>query len=239
MAGRPYKESPGRWLVISDLQIPFEAEYALQFCKKVQREYRVPQANILNVGDEVDAYFGSQYRKNPDAIFTPTSELAITRDKVAEWGDAFPKMRLAISNHGTRWAKKAAEAEIPSQMLRAYRDIIGAPEGWQWRYRWEIDTKHPFTMLHGINYSGFGGARNAAIDNGRSTLIGHLHSHAGISYVRTHHLDIWGFNVGCLIDEEAFAFEYGKHMRHKPCLGVGVVLDEGKSAIWIPYNPKA
>lgn len=237
MAGRPYKVSPDRWLVISDLQIPFEAEFALEFCWRLAKEYRVPPENVLCVGDEVDQYFGSTFKRDPDALHTPDSEIQISREKVADWAKQFPQMKLAVSNHGMRWAKRAFDAELPSQMLRPYQDLIGSPPGWKWKYRWVIKAKHPFQMIHGMGYSGFSGARNAAIDAGMSTVIGHLHSHAGISHVRTSALDIWGMNVGALIDEDAYAFNYHKHCRHKSCLGAGVVIDGGKTPIWHPYDP--
>lgn len=146
-------------------------------------------------------------------------------------------MKLAISNHGLRWARKAFDAEIPAQMLKPYQEIIEAPKGWVWKQEWKFKTKYPFRMLHGMGYGGPNAARNAALDARMSTIIGHVHSHAGISYLLGNGMDemIWGFNCGCMIDNEAFAFEYGKYNRQKPIIGLGVVVDEGKTPIFIPY----
>ncbi len=226
-----------RFLFISDLQIPFAAPKALAFCKSVQKEFKIPAENICCVGDEVDEYFGSQFKKDPDALHTPNSEIRVSREMLQSWYKAFPLMKLAISNHGLRWAKKAFEAEIPSQMLKPYQEIIGAPSGWVWKDRWLIKgAKVPILMIHGMGYGGQSGARNAAIDAGMNTVIGHLHSHAGVSYVNTVGQKIWGLNTGCLIDEKAYAFNYGRDMRHKPVLGVGVVLDGGLTPLFIPYE---
>lgn len=230
------KPSADRFLFISDLQIPFEAADALKFCKAVQKEFKIPDDAIYNVGDEVDQYFGSAYKKDPNGWHTANSELAASREKLTRWYRAFPDMKLAVSNHGLRWAKKAFEAEIPSQMIRPYQEIIHAPQTWVWKSEWVIKTKYPIKMIHGMGYSGQTAHRNAAMDHGMNVVIGHLHSNAGIAIINTHGQRIWGMNVGCLIDEESYAFAYNKYQRQKPILGVGVVVDGGLTPIFIPYE---
>jgi hypothetical protein len=165
--------------VISDLQIPFEDEGALEFALKVQRDFKIPKSAILNVGDEVDQYFGGQWKKDPSVNFSAAQEILITKKKLKSWYRHFPEMKLAISNHGLRWARKAFDAEIPSQMIRPYQEIIEAPAGWIWKQEWRFKTDHPFRMIHGMGYSGPSAARNAALDARISTVIGHVHSHAG------------------------------------------------------------
>lgn len=196
---------------------------------------------MMHVGDELDQFHGGMYEKGSEYELTPKQELKAAKEILKEWYATFPKMKLAISNHGLRWIKKAAHAEIPSQLLRDYRQVIEAPEGWQWREEWIIPTKHRFRMIHGMGYSGRNGARNAAIDAGMSTVIGHLHSFAGIDYINTQITDpyafpMWAFNTGCLIDPESFAYSYGKYNRQKPCLGVGIIFNEGSTPLWVPYR---
>ncbi len=209
---------------------------ALDFFRYVVKHYDIPDENVMHAGDEADQFHGSMHEKGADYALTPTQELKLTKEILKEWYAAFPKMKLAISNHGLRWVKKASHAEIPSQLLQDYRTIIEAPRGWQWREEWVIPTKKPFRLIHGMGYSGRNGARNAAIDAGMSTAIGHLHSFSGIDYINTQSLGIWGMNVGCLIDGESFAFNYGKYNRQKPCLGVGVVFNEGAMPVWVPLS---
>lgn len=226
-----------RGLFISDCQIPFEAEHALDFCLQVQKEFKIPKENIYNVGDELDLYHGSLHKKDPDAELTPRQELALARKKLKEWYKAFPQMKLAISNHGLRYLRKAIDADIPSEVLRCYRELIDAPREWIWRDRWEIKGERaPMIMVHGMGYGGIYGHRHAALDFGVNTIIGHLHANAGVSYINTHNRKIWGMNTGCLIDVDAFAFAYGKYNRSKPVLTVGVVLDGGLTPILIPYE---
>lgn len=225
-------------LLISDLQIPFEAEKALEFCAYLKRHYRIPNENVLNVGDELDCYHGGRWPKDPNGRFSATGELAQAKETLKAWYRAFPEMKLAISNHGLRWVKKASEAEIPAQLMRAYRDIIEAPSGWQWKDEWRFTgLKHPFRMIHGMGYSGMNGHRMAALDAGMSTAIGHLHSHAGIVHLRTlGGMKIWGFNTGSLIDPSQYAFSYGRENRMQPCIGAGVIFDQGSVPVWHPYD---
>jgi|GEM_PF-1736958 len=226
------------YLVIPDLQIPFEAEHALRFCIEVAREYDVSPDNVLCVGDEIDQNFGSMYASDPDATHTANSEIRASIDRLKQWYRAFPFVRVCNSNHGDRWLRKASNAQIPSQLLRAYREIIEAPEGWRWSDVWRIPaSKHPFLMEHG--HRGAGGIhahRQKAIDNGISTVHGHLHASAAIAYVRTQNQKLWGFNCGSLIDVEAYAFKYNSRDRYKPGLGCGVILDGGRRPLWVPYE---
>lgn len=227
-----------RGLFISDTQLPFEAANALKFCKAVQVEYGIKNEDCYHVGDEVDQYFGSQYGKDPDAYYTPGSEIKITIDKLKEWYRAFPKMKLCTSNHGQRWAKKAVEAEIPSQMMKAYQEVLEAPKGWVWKDKWQFDAgMRKIAVVHGVGYSGVSAMRNVTLDAADECVVfGHLHSSAGVIYTKTEFKDVWSMNVGCLIDREAFAFTYAKANRQKAQLGVGVVLDGGLMPIFVPYE---
>lgn len=226
-----------RALFISDTQIPFEAPGALKFCRAVAREFKIPADCIYHVGDEVDQYFGGAWDKSPDALHTPSSELRESRERLRQWYAAFPNLKLAVSNHGTRWARKASMSGIPSQFMRDYRDILGAPKTWQWRDHWLIKMQRQRVfMFHGVGYSGATAYRQAAIDKGVNVVFGHLHSNAGIAHIVTDHGRRWGMNVGCLIDADAYAFAYSKGSKFKAWLGVGVVVDGGLTPLLIPYE---
>jgi hypothetical protein len=223
-------------LFLSDLQMPFEAQYSLKFSIRVKKEYNISDDDVYNVGDEIDAHFGGMWDKDPDALHTPNSELYECKQKLLAWYRAFPKMKICTSNHGLRWAKKAFKAGIPSQMIVPYQKLIEAPKEWRWKDHWVTNTKCPWYVFHGMGYSGMYAARTAALDNGMNTVFGHLHSSAAIMPIVTRNKQIYGMNVGCLIDTEAYAFHYGKDNRWKPWLGVGVVVDDGRYPILIPYD---
>lgn len=227
------------YLIVSDTQIPYEADRALEFVTYLKRHFKIADENCYHAGDEIDSYWGSLYKKHADSKHTAVTELQAARESLKHWYRAFPQMKLAISNHGLRWVRKAVDAEIPTQLLRSYREIIQAPEGWQWKNEWVIEgSRHRFRLIHGMGYSGARGHINAAIDGRISTAIGHLHSHAGVNHMNFlgSNGPIWSMNTGCLIDTEALAFAYGKENRYQPVLGCGVVLDGGKMPIFVPYG---
>lgn len=215
------------YLVISDLQIPFEHQDALKFCKYLQRHYKIPKENILNVGDETDNYFGGLYRRDINGNHTAKSELNDAKSRLSEWYKAFPHMKLCLSNHGSRWIRKATEAEIPSIMLRRYEEIIEAPSTWRWQKMWRIDCKHPFSVIHGDDFSGPTPHLQAAMHLGCSVAMGHHHTKSGVDYLRTDAFQRWGLVAGCLIDFEQYAFDYCRKHRNKPIISAGIVLNDG------------
>lgn len=225
-----------RYLIISDLQIPFHHPDALKHCQLVRREFGIPEKNIYCVGDELDLYFGGLWKKSIEASHTASSELKESLAELQRWYKAFPFMKVATSNHGLRWVRKAHEADIPSQLIIPYKQMIQAPYEWKWADHWDLPTKHPTRMIHGLGYNGQNGHRNAVIDHRRNMIIGHIHSHAGISFVDTGDGIRWGMNVGCMIDNTAYAFNYGKYNRHKPVLSCGVILDDGRTPLIVPMG---
>lgn len=210
---------------------------ALRFCKEVCKDFGIPRDNVASLGDESDLFHGGKWPKGADYPHTPTQEIEEARKKIRIWGAAFPEMKICDSNHMTRWHRKAFDAEIPSQIIRGLQEVYEYPEGWTFADHHVIDAgKSKFRLQHGEGFTGPGGARAAAIDNGMSTVIGHLHSHAGVQWIKTAGQEIFGVNSGCLIDPQAYAFRYGDKSRNKPCLGVTVVLDGGRFPIWIPLR---
>lgn len=234
----------GRWMIITDEQIPFEHPRALAFLKYCKSHFRIPDANVLHVGDELDEYWGGMYEKGAEFEHTPNSEMAESLEKLKLRYEAFPLMKLAISNHGTRWIRKAFHAGIPIQLMKRYEEAIQAPVGWVWRDKWLVRAKHPFLVEHGDRFGGQYPHVTAAVHNGISTVIGHFHSIAGIHHIRTQDFhpefesgfDIWGACGGCLIDFPKYAFQYAHKQKKKPKLGIILVFDDGKWPMWVPLE---
>jgi hypothetical protein len=150
-----------------------------------------------------------------------------------EWYKTFPKVKVCVGNHSALPFRQATTAGIPKRYLKTYEEIWNAPKGWEWKMDWEIDN---VLYTHGTGSSGVSGARNRAIANRQSTVIGHSHSFGGVSYMASRNDIIFGMNVGCGIDVDHIAFSYGKHFPKKPTLGCGVVMDGGRTALFIPMN---
>ena len=209
-------------LCISDTQIPFEHRDALSFCQHLIKPFqeRGDEIKVVHLGDEVDQYSLSRWPKNPNAM-GGGDELKEAKHRLSYWFDAFPSVKVCKSNHTYRAAKVAAEAGLPAEFLKSIGEVYGAPETWEWRDRWIVDD---ILFEHGEHVSGALAARTAAIQNRRSTVIGHQHQGGGVNHIASFEDMIFGMNVGCLIDVDAYAFEYGRALRNKPTLGCGIVI---------------
>jgi UDP-2,3-diacylglucosamine pyrophosphatase LpxH len=226
----------GNFLLISDLQIPFEHHKALEFCRYLKRHFQVPDENVYNVGDELDQYWGGLWDKDPDASMTANQEIQKSVETLKTWYDAFPRMKLCDSNHGTRWKRKAMASSIPSQLMRLYREVIQAPNDWLWQKHWTVDAKRPFRVEHGDDWGGQYPHTQAALHLGISVVMGHHHSKVGIQHIKTSSQSLWGMVTGCLINFEEFAFNYARAAKFKPITGCGVVSADGRQPIWVPME---
>jgi len=205
-------------LVIPDMQIPFEHKDSLAFIDAVAAN--IDPDVIMNVGDEVDQMALSRFDPDPAADGAGV-ELKKAKKKLKEWYDVFPEMLVCESNHTARVYKAAYLAGIPEEYLRTVPEWLGAPEGWEWANSWEIDG---IRFEHGDAQGGMYAARNLAVRNRKSTVIGHHHSHGGVFYIANDDEMIFGMNVGCLIDFNSIAFRYAKMSVYKPTTGCGVII---------------
>lgn len=204
-------------LAIGDLHCPFEHKDALDFLTTIKEEYS--PTKVVCMGDEIDAYALSSYIHDPDGMSSgQENDLAIK--KLKDYYKLFPEVMVCTSNHTVRPFKRAFESGIPKRFLKSYGESLEAPVTWQWKDHWMIDE---VVYEHGEGLSGEAAARNGAKGNMRSTVIGHVHSFAGISYLSTPEKLLFGFNVGCLIDVDSYAFTYGKHFKAKPIIGAGII----------------
>jgi hypothetical protein len=206
-------------LVIPDLHVPFHHKDAYKFLKAIKKKYKPNY--IVNLGDLEDWHSISMHDSDPDGL-SAGDELKALRDGVKPFIKLFPKMKICTSNHGSLPFRRAFKYGMPSDLIKDYADILKAPPGWKWADQWEVDG---VLYEHGDPFTGQNAALKCAEQNMQSTVIGHVHSFAGIQYsANSKHL-IFGFNVGCLIDRDAYAFEYAKKIKRKPILGCGVVTD--------------
>lgn len=206
-------------LAIPDLHIPFHHKDAFAFLIAVKRKYK-PQV-VVNMGDLEDWHSISMHDHDPDG-FSAGAELEQLRKQIKPLFALFPKMKICTSNHGSLPFRRAFKFGLPSELIKSYRDILQAPKDWVWADSWEVDG---VMYEHGDPFSGQNGALKSAEQNMQSTVIGHIHSFAGIQYsANSRHL-IFGFNTGCLIDKDQYAFAYAKKIKRKPILGVGLIVD--------------
>jgi hypothetical protein len=180
------------------------------------------------LGDEVDFHAISDYDTDPDGM-SAGDELKAAIAALQPLYKLFPVMKVCTSNHTSRPFRKAVKVGLPSELIKPYREFLEAPKGWDWAEYWEIDE---IIFEHGDPLTGATAAIKAATANSQSTVIGHVHAFAGIQWHATPRQLIFGFNVGCLIDKDAYAFAYGAKIKTKPVLGCGII--EGQVPMFIP-----
>lgn len=204
-------------MAIGDLHFPFAHPDYLPFLKAVKQVFKPTE--YVCMGDEIDAHALSDYDADPDG-YSAGHELAKAIEELKVLYKELPDVKVCTSNHTARPFRRAYKFGLPKALIRDYKEFLQAPKGWEWADKFEIDG---VIYEHGEGHSGRNGAITAASGNMQSTVIGHIHSFAGIQYYANPKNMIFGFNVGCLIDVNAYAFAYGAKIKTKPIIGVGLV----------------
>lgn len=204
-------------LVIPDIHIPFQHPDAFDFLQCVSEELR--PTRVVSIGDSLDMHALSRFVHDPDGM-SAGDEYKRTMLLLKQLYTIFPDVVEVESTHNFRVFKRAFEAGIPKILLKEYRDMIQAPEGWEFVENVEIDG---ILYEHGISFGGANVARTAATYNRKSTVIGHHHTQGGICYLANRKDLIFGMSVGCLIDTGAYTFEYAHSNKQKQVLMCGGV----------------
>lgn len=211
-------------LVIPDTQIPFVHEDSVAFIKSVIKKYKPKE--MVHVGDIFDQYFANAWGKTAKAAST-LEEFKLGMDFFHnELRPIFKGMKetYLIGNHDERVYKRADEASIHEMFLIPMRDLYKIPTKIELCYEYEVDGVM-YTHGHRTQCNGTNAAEVLTKEYEQSVVYGHFHTGAGIKYYSNRQRLVFGFNVGCLIDRHSYAFDYAKTNRHKPILGVGLVID--------------
>jgi predicted phosphodiesterase len=217
-------------LAISDLHCPFQHPHAFDFLSDLNKEYK-PDV-VVCIGDEVDMHAISNWNSDPDGM-SVGDETATAKVALKPLWKLFPKMIITESNHTARPYRKAFSSGISRTMMRSYNEIYDAPSTVKWVPKVFIDGVEYF---HGENMGQKTSTYSCIDKKKHSCVFGHTHAHGGVYYNETHDgRRLFGLNVGCLVDESAYAFAYGKAYPFGPTLGSGIVVD-GESAFFIPLT---
>lgn len=219
-------------LVIGDTHLPFEKEGYLDFCKRIHKAFEC--SRVVHIGDLVDNHAISYHEHDPNGK-SPEDEMIEADEHLQPWIKAFPKLYLCRGNHDALVDRKCRTSGLPLRCFKEFRDIWNLPKEWQDAFEWEFDG---VIYRHGTGYSGKYGHMQAAVDARQSSVIGHLHSVAGVEYLANSKEVMFGMSIGCGIDRKKYAFRYGKDFRRKPILGCGVVSASkmGVNAQFIPMR---
>jgi len=218
-------------LSVPDLHVPYQHPDAWDFLRDLKKE--VKPDKVICAGDEVE-YAGISFHDLNPNMPSASDEHEAAKHELKNLYKIFPEMDICISNHTSRPFRRAMKYGLPSQFIRDYRDFLEAPKEYRWADSWEYDG---VLYLHGEGYSGKNAHVQAAIGHQQSVVMGHIHSWAGVQYIRTAKKQIFGVNSGCLIDDKALAFKWAKHFATKVTLGASII-EDGKVAHFIPMESR-
>lgn len=120
------------------------------------------------------------------------------------------------------------------RFIKPFRDIYGLPMTWELEDEYVLDN---VLYTHGTGRSGKHSTYNIAIDERMSVCSGHTHSNGGVQYIANKNDTIFALNTGWLGDDEAYAFNYSRHARHRGTEGCGIVISSDE-AYFIPMTKR-
>lgn len=207
-------------LVFPDLHAPFNHPDAIPFLESLHKKYKFD--TVISTGDEVDLHAFSFHDHDPDSL-SPGHELDAAIKTLEPLYKLFPNVLLAESNHGSLVHRRAKHFGLPRHVIKSYREILQAPEGWEWHFEVSVQMTNGKRLI--VHHSYSSSVLRASQHRGVSIICGHHHSQFGVQWWRNYDdLYFAGF-AGSLVDETALAMEYGKNTMQRPILGAIGVFD--------------
>lgn len=211
-------------LVIGDIHLPFSHPNYLKFILRVRD--RIKPDKVIQIGDLVDHYALSRFQLDPDVMSQrPEFEMALKEAK--KWYKEFPELTWILGNHDERPYRKAVEIGLGTLFLNQMKDVYQCPQNWDIVPLVDWDGVH---YRHGVSVGGASGWQNYVLKSGVSTVSGHIHSVGGVRYHQSKDgRQLFILMTGCGVDDEAYAFAYGKESPSASILGCGIVEDGTKA----------
>jgi hypothetical protein len=210
-----------RVLAFSCLHAPYHHKDSLEFLSAVKAEYDPDR--ILNLGDEVDNQAIKFWPKDPD-LFSAGRELKEARKALKKLEVIYPRMDIVKSNHGSLVHRRVIAAGLPRGLIKSYNSIYGIGPGWKWHtdLNLTMSDRSPWYFCHGKRTN----ALNMSKALGCNTAQGHYHNSFLVSsWMNTRNTMYWGVQVGTLIDDSSYSYNYNKASVFRPMLGCCVILD--------------
>lgn len=219
-----------RVMILPDTHIPCMKRGALDFCKKTADKYQPHR--IVHIGDVVDNHAIS-YHEKVNGARSGKEEFRAAKRQFHELVKAFPEADWLLGNHDCLPYRQAQTIGLWDEFLKGPAEC--------WEVPWRVHERYTKLKIEGVIYShgehkphGEMAAVKQACVNFRSTVIGHLHSNAGVQYFANEEFRVFGLSVGCLVDHRKLTMQYGRTYKRKPVLGCGIV-EDGKTAHFIPW----
>lgn len=227
---QPYLGSnSGNILVVGDIHAPFTREGYLEHCLETQRKFDCSE--VIFIGDIIDSAYSSFHPTSPDG-YAAGEELDRAVDIIKEWYRVFPVAKVCLGNHDLIAMRKAFANGLSSRWIKGLDEVLGTPN---WTYDLEFEINNVL-YTHGTGSSGQNAAYNRALNWRKSVVQGHLHTESSVRYSVSSQDIIFGMQVGCGIDDDAYAFSYAKGNARKSVISCGVVLNSGTLPLVIPMS---
>ena len=214
------KYDNSRILVISDMHLPYSVAGLIPFLQMLKDKYN--PTRVICIGDELDYHANSFHDSDPD-LLSAGKELTTALDSIAKIHEMFPVMDILDSNHGSMIHRKAKHHGIPRHHIKSYNEVLGVGKGWQWHDELIVDLPNgkPVYFHHGKSANGI----QLSQTMGMSCCQGHHHNEFGIRYWANSLGLYFSLQVGCMIDNDSYAFAYNNVNLKKPIIGCAVIID--------------
>jgi hypothetical protein len=213
-------------LAIGDLHAPFDLDEYFSFVQGLKKKYQ--PGRIVFIGDLIDNHGMCFHDINVDG-YSAGDELLLARERLARYYKEFPTADVVLGNHDNIPFRKATRHGISQHVMKNPQEIWQSPDGWTWSEELWIDD---VGYHHG---TGRGRAYKLAQSTNTSTVHGHWHSDAGVVYYQKRRSRVFGVQVGCGVDNDKYAFEYGKSFKDKPVISAALIFD-GVEAMVVPMK---
>lgn len=201
-------------LIISDLHMPFNHKKALDFCIKLRDKWNCKR--IISTGDLIDNHFSSFHDISTKAKGAD-EELKLVKKVLKPWYKEFPEMYICTGNHDAIVTRKTEYANLSKEWLRPINEVLEIPN-WKFKDKWEFDN---FVVIHGTDGKNI---KNKLFKYGgnKSIIQAHFHSSTSLEYYNN---NIFGLQLGALIDKDAYAFEYAKNTSNLTILSAAIIIN--------------
>jgi predicted phosphodiesterase len=176
---------------------------------------------VVQIGDLKDQKFWSRFPKDGE-VDSGQLEFDRAEQDMIRLHKFIPNMHIIFGNHDRRIALRAADAQLPKQLVKTLDQYFDFP-GWIWHANTDPLIIDDIAFMHGdeTTYSGPG---QFATKMSRSVVYGHTHQ-MKLDYVSLFDKKIFGLNVGWLGDMQYSAFNYSRRNPSRYTLGYGVIID--------------
>lgn len=207
-------------LLISDMHIPYHHKDLIPFLTHLKDKYK--PTRVICMGDELDKNSLSYHENDPD-LPNAGQELLNSLPTIKEVHNLFPIMDIIESNHGSLVWRKAKTHGIPRHYIKSYNDVLGVDDGWQWHFDLTITLPNgqPCYFHHGKTNN----VLRLSQQMGMCAVQGHYHEILGASYWSNPTGLFWGLQVGCMIDDNSYAFAYNNVNIKRPVIGTALIVN--------------